>query len=123
MIVEVQGMGFWTRVRLPSTPLEAVETNCRLNTKIGVFRNVCSIIVPRNAMDIPQETPKLTFALVQKWIEDNHGVAVSKGSITQVKSKCGIQKLEFGAKCEFVPTLNTEKERLVLEAFRHYGLV
>ena len=27
MIVEVQGMGFWTRVRLPSTPLRAGAEN------------------------------------------------------------------------------------------------
>ena len=27
MIVEVQGMGFWTRVRLPSTPLESKRWN------------------------------------------------------------------------------------------------
>ncbi len=123
MIVEVQGMGFWTRVRLPSTPLDAVETNCRPTAQIAVFRNVFSVIVPIKTKDVPQKPAKLTFALLQKWIEDNHGVKVSKSSITQVKSKCGIQKLEFGAKCESVPTLKTEKERLVLEAFRHYGLV
>ena len=66
MIVEVQGMGFWTRVRLPPNPLDAVETNCRPTAQIAVFRNVFSVIVPK---------------------------------------------------------LKTEKERLVLEAFRHYGLV
>ena len=27
MIVEVQGMGFWTRVRLPSTPLICANPN------------------------------------------------------------------------------------------------
>ncbi len=27
MIVEVQGMGFWTRVRLPSTPLKLANPN------------------------------------------------------------------------------------------------
>lgn len=65
-LVEGQGIGFWTRVRLPSGPLDAVETNCRSTAQIVVFRNVFSVIVP---------------------------------------------------------TLKTEKERLVLEAFKHYGLV
>jgi hypothetical protein len=73
--------------------------------------------------DVPQKPAKLTYGLVQKWIEDNRGVTVSKSSITQVKNKCGIQKIEFGAKCEVVPNLKTEKERLVLEAFEHYGLL
>ena len=123
MIVEGQGIGFWTRVRLPSTPLDAVETNCRPTAQIAVFRNVFSVIVPTKTKDVPQKPAKLTFGLLQKWIEDNHGVKVSKSSVSQVKNKCGIQKLEFGAKSEFVPELKTEKERLVLEAFKHYGLV
>ena len=92
MIVEGQGMGFWTRVRLPSGPLNAVETNCRSYAQIAVFRNVFSIIVPTKSKDVPQKPARLTFGLLQKWIEDNHGVNVSKSSITQVKNKCGIQK-------------------------------
>ena len=72
---------------------------------------------------VESNTTVITFSTIQKHIKENYNVDVSKSSITQVKSKCGIQKLEFGAKCEIVPELKTEKERLVLEAFRHYGLV
>lgn len=81
------------------------------------------MIVSTKTKDVPQKPARLTFGLLQKWIEDNHGVKVSKSSITQVKNKCGIQKLEFGAKCNVVPELKTEKERLVLEAFKYHGLV
>ena len=123
MIVEGQGIGFWTRVRLPSSPLEAAETNCRPTAQIAVFRNVFSVIVSTKSKDIPQKPAKLSFSLIQEWIEKNHGIKVSKSSITQVKNKCGIQKIEFGVKCDIVPELKTEKERLVLEAFEHYGLV
>ena len=122
-LVEGQGIGFRTGVRLPSSPLDAVETNCRPTAKIEVFRNVFSIIVSTETKDIPPKTSKLTFGLLQKWIEDNYGVKVSKSSITQVKDKCGISKLEFGVKCDIVPDLKTEKEKLVLEAFQFYGLV
>ena len=122
-LVEVQGIGFWTRVRFPSGPLDAVETNCRPTAQIAVFRNVFSVIVLTKTKDVPQKPARLTFGLLQKWIEDNHGVKVSKSSITQVKNKCGIQKIEFGAKCNVVPELKTEKERLVLEAFKYHGLV
>lgn len=92
MIVEGQGMGLWTRVRLPPIPLDAVETNWRPTAQIAVFRNVFSIIVPTKSKDVPQKPARLTFGLLQKWIEDNHGVNVSKSSITQVKNNCGIQK-------------------------------
>lgn len=81
------------------------------------------MIVSTKTKDVPQKPARLTFGLLQKWIEDNHGVKVSKSSITQVKNKCGIQKIEFGAKCNVVPELKTEKERLVLEAFKYHGLV
>ncbi len=123
MIVEERGIPVWTRVRLPPGPLEAAETNCRPTAQIAVFRNVFSVVVPYKSKDIPQKTVKLTFGLFQKWIEDNYGVKVSKSSISQVKNKCGISKLEFGVKCDIVPELKSEKERLVLEAFRHFGLV
>ena len=88
-----------------------------------MFRNVFSIIVSTETKDIPQNKQKLTFGLLQKWIEDNHGVRVSKSSITQVKEKCGISKIEFGVKCDTVPKLKTAKEKLVLEAFQHFGLL
>ena len=79
------------------------------------------MIVSTKSKDIPQKPAKLSFSLIQEWIEKNHGIKVSKSSITQVKNKCGIQKIEFGVKCDIVPELKTEKERLVLEAFKHYG--
>ena len=81
------------------------------------------MIVSTKSKDILQKPAKLSFSLIQEWIEKNHGIKVSKSSITQVKNKCGIQKIEFGVKCDIVPELKTEKERLVLEAFEHYGLV
>ena len=81
------------------------------------------MIVSTKTKDVPQKPARLTFGLLQKWIEDNYGVKISKSSISQVKNKCGIQKLEFGAECEIVPELKTEKERLVLEAFKYHGLV
>ena len=116
-------MGLRTRVRLPSGPLDAVETNCRPTAQIAVFRNVFSVIVPTDTKNIPPKPAKLTFGVIQKWIEDNYKVKVSKSSISQLKNKCGIQKIEHGAKCEIVPELKTEKERLVLKAFEYYGIV
>ena len=46
MIVEGQGMGFWTGVLLPSTPLEREVPNPLKESYFSVFRNVFAIIVP-----------------------------------------------------------------------------
>ena len=65
-----------------------------------------------------------TYAAIQKWIEDNHGVTVSKSSVTMVKDKCGALKLDFKAGKEpDSGIIKTAKERLVLEAFRAFGVV
>lgn len=115
-------MGLWTRVQLPSGPLEAEQLNRCPIPQIVVFRNVVSIIIPRELVDGPRKPAKLTFELLQKWIEDNHGVTVSKSSISQVKNKCGLSKIEIGAKCKVVPELKSEKEKLVFEAFKHFQI-
>ena len=87
MIVEEHGMGFWTGVQLPSSPFEAVETNCRSIAQIEAFRNVVSIVFATNINDVPKRPNQLTFGSIQKWIEGMYGVKVSKSSITQVKNK------------------------------------
>ena len=65
-----------------------------------------------------------TYAAIQKWIEDNHGVTVSKSSVTMVKDKYGALKLDFKAGKEpDSGIIKTAKERLVLEAFRAFGVM
>jgi len=88
-----------------------------------VFRNIFSVIVSFDGEDIPNKSANITFARLQKWIEDRHGVKISKSSITQVKNKCGISKFVVGNKCDTIPELKTEKEKLVLEAFRYFEVV
>ena len=46
MIVEVQGMGFWTRVRLPPNQLDGVQEEPQLKKcKICLYENVFGITV------------------------------------------------------------------------------
>ena len=67
---------------------------------------------------------RLTYADIQKWIEDNRGVKVSKSCVAAVKDKCGVLKLAFKAgKVPEDGIIKTAKERLVLEAFRALGVV
>lgn len=66
----------------------------------------------------------ITFNKIQKWIEDNHNIRVSKSSITMVKNKCDISELSFKAGKEPADnSIKTEKEKLVLAAFKAFGII
>ena len=123
MIVEGQGMGFWTRVRLPSGPLDTEETNPCPISKIAVCRNVVCFVLSLKVNDVPKRaTTRLTFQDVQDWVMREHGQKISKSSITQVKAKCGLSGLNTGIK-GVMPNVSSNKEKLVLEAFKAFELV
>ena len=93
---------------------------------IAVYRSTFGIVLDTSGYDAGQCDPDCppTYAAIQKWIEDNHGVKVSKSSVTMVKDKCGALKLDFKAGKEpDSGIIKTAKERLVLEAFRVFGVV
>ena len=118
-------MGFWTRVRLPSTPLQREVTNPIRGASLHVFRNVCMhfLYVDWESMhkDADAEV-RLSFGNIRKWVLDVHGVKVSNGSINQVMKKCGIERLDADdAKLSI--ELKSEKEKLVYEAFKHFNVV
>ena len=81
------------------------------------------MIIFTNRIEIPKTTAKITFASVQKYIKDTYNVDVSKSSITQVKNKCGIDKLERHTKHVENITLKSEKEKLVFETFKHFEII
>ena len=118
-------MGFRTGVRLPSGPLLSQASNTVPSFRFAVFRNVFSLSVELNQFQTEDEDAdlKVTFVKIQNWIKDKYGINVSKSSITQVKIKCGIESFDTTKKVMTLPTLKTEKEKLVLEAFRHFELV
>ena len=126
MIVEGQGIGLWTRVRLPPIPPKSKRSNTVQIRNIAVYRSTFGIVLDTSGYDAEQCDPDCppTYAAIQKWIEDNHGVKVSKSSVTMVKDKCGALKLDFKAGKEpDSGIIKTAKERLVLEAFRAFGVV
>lgn len=91
-------MVFWTRVRLPSTPLQHEVTNpVKGSPLFYVFRNVCMHILQvnwelmNNNVDVGEN--KVSFGNIRRWILDTHGVKVSNGSINQVMKKCGQERL------------------------------
>ena len=93
---------------------------------IAVYRSTFGIVLDTSGYGAEQTDPDCppTYAAIQKWIEDNHGVKVSKSSVTMVKDKCGALKIDFKAGKEPDSSIiKTAKERLVLEAFRAFGVV
>lgn len=93
---------------------------------IAVYRSTFGIVLDTLGYDAGQCDPDCppTYTAIQKWIEDNHGVKVSKSSVTMVKDKYGALKLDFKAGKEpDSGIIKTAKERLVLEAFRAFGVV
>ena len=118
-------MGFWTGVRLPSTPLNRARTNPVQAAYIGVFRNVCGIILDVNFDDVGDDNVdmnKLSFGNIRRWVFDEFGVKVSNGSINQVMKKCGIERLDADG-AELNVELKSEKEKMVYEAFKHFNVV
>ena len=119
-------MGFWTRVRLPSGPLKSKRSNTVQISSIAVHKSTFGIVLDTSWYDAGQNDPDFppTYAAIQKWIEDNHGVRVSKSSITMVKDKCGALKIDFKAGKEpDSGIIRTANEKLVLEAFKALGVV
>lgn len=120
-------MGLWTGVRLPSTPLESKRSNTVPISKIAVFKSAFGIVLDTNEYDtLPEDQTdySFTFTGIQKWIKDNLDMNVSKSSITMVKDKCKIDKIDFKAGIEPEPgIIKTNKEKAVLEAFRALGIV
>jgi len=88
MIVEEQGIGFWTRVRLPSAPLEAEQTNRYPNFVLAVLKfTFCMIFEAKILEMFDVERLDITFSTIRAWILKRYGVIVSNSSISQVKEK------------------------------------
>lgn len=126
MIVEERWRIFRTRVQIPPGPLKSKRSNTVQIDGIAVCQSMFGIVLDTSGYDAGQDDADcpLTYAAIQRWIEDNHGVRVSKSSITMVKDKC--DALEIGFKAGKEPDsgiIKTAKEKLVLEAFRALGVV
>lgn len=107
-------------------PPKSKRSNTVQIRSIAVYKSTFGIVLDTSGYGTEQSGPDCppTYAAIQRWIEDNHGVKVSKSSVTMVKDKCGASKLDFKAGKEPESgIIKTTKEKLVLEAFRALGVV
>ena len=67
-----------------------------------------------------------TYAEIKAWIKKQYNVSVSSLYIAQCKDECGFEKRDnynTGADGHRVPNCPAEKEKLILEAFKHFRMI
>lgn len=78
-------------------------------------------------MDITSAETKATYREVQQYVLQKTGLSVSNLNIAQVKDKCGFDKRENYNKPKRAdarqPKCTPEKEKAIMEAFRHFGMI
>lgn len=106
-----------------------IETVCLLGREIVNDKNVEYAHVdyePKDAEYLKSAKGSASYREIKEWIKEQHDVSVSNLYIAQVKDKLGFEKRENynkGADGHRVPNCPTEKEKLILEAFKHFRMI
>ena len=106
-----------------------VETVCLLGREIVNDKNVEYAHVdyePKDAEYLKSAKGSASYREIKEWIKEQHDVSVSNLYIAQVKDKLGFGKRENynkGADGHRVPNCPAEKEKLILEAFKHFRMI
>lgn len=67
-----------------------------------------------------------TYTEIKEWIKSEYGLKVSSLYVAQIKDKCGIEKClnyNMGENKSHVPKCPLEKEKAIMEAFRHFSMI
>lgn len=105
------------------------ETVCLLGREIVNDKNVEYAYVnyePEDVEYLKSTKGSASYREIKEWIKEQHDVSVSNLYITQVKDKLGFEKRENynkGADGHRVPNCPAEKEKLILEAFKHFRMI
>ena len=106
-----------------------VETVCLLGREIVNDKNVEYAHVdyePKDAEYPKSAKGSASYREIKEWIKEQHDVSVSNLYIAQVKDKLGFGKRENynkGADGHRVPNCPAEKEKFILEAFKHFRMI
>lgn len=106
-----------------------VETVCLLGREIVNDKNIEYAHVdyePKDAEYLKSAKGSASYREIKEWIKEQHDVSVSNLYIAQVKDKLGFGKRENynkGADGHRVPNCPAEKEKLILEAFKHFRMI
>ena len=101
-----------------------IETVCLLSReKVDGYVNVD---LDANKIFSKSKTGTATYKEIKEYINDKYGFTVSSLNIAQIKDKCGLEKrnnYNKGVDGHKVPTCPAKKEKALLEAFKHFGLI
>lgn len=101
-----------------------VETVCLLSReKVDGYVNVD---LDTDKIVSKSKTGTATYKEIKEYINDKYGFTVSSLNIAQIKDKCGLDKRKNynkGAEGHKVPACPEKKEKAILDAFEHLGLV
>lgn len=74
-----------------------------------------------------RQTHKATYADIRAWVEEIYGQTVTNLDISRAKQSCGLQTVTYKgrqASGKYAdPHRRPEKEALVIQALRHFGLL
>ena len=103
-----------------------IETVCLLS-KLSEAKNHINVKVDMDEMDVTAAESKATYQVIQEWVQEKYGFHVSHLNIAKTKRKCGIiERQDFNLpKCEDSrsPETPKEKEKAIIEAFRHFQMI
>ena len=69
---------------------------------------------------------RATYQQIKEYVMNTHGLHVSSLDIAQIKDKCGFEKRENynkGKEGHRIPQCPPEKEKMILEAFKHFNMI
>lgn len=67
-----------------------------------------------------------TYREIKEWIKAEYGMSVSSLYVAQIKEKCGFEKRQnynIGEQKNHAPHCPLEKEKAILEAFKHFRMI
>ena len=71
-------------------------------------------------------TRKATYRDIVRWVKDTYGVHVKNIDISRAKQRCGLAHMELERPASpgyKPPKARPEREDMVIEAFRHFGMI
>lgn len=103
-----------------------VETVCLLS-KLSSAKNTIDVKVDMDELDVTSAETKATYEEIKAYVLEQTGFQVSNLYIAQVKRECGIIERENYNKPKSEdsrqPQCPEEKRKVIMEAFKHFGMV
>lgn len=73
------------------------------------------------------QTKKATYKDIQKWVRETYGEHVTNLDISRTKKECGLAQNEYkgkkAAEGYYVPKPREKKQKMVVEALKHFGII